>query len=143
MSLLADLRNGTYGIRFHPPPVFALEVDEGTFASFRDEEHRVDWSLEFSPLIVDLSPNQDDVLREDRRIDTTAVFESCFESGRQRQDSSAVVQGGDLTESFGFPPERLLSVPRTKRDPAWSPVVSVARVTFGGVPALQVIYRMA
>lgn len=143
MSLLANLRNGTYGIQFHPPPVFALEIDEETFASFRDEEHRVDWYLEFSPLIVDLSPNQDDVLREDLRIETTAVFESCFESGRQRQDSSVGVQGKDITESCGLSDDCLFSVPRTKQDPAWSPVVSVARVTFAGVPALQVIYRMA
>ncbi|MBH0203884.1 MAG: hypothetical protein HP496_16695, partial [Nitrospira sp.] len=130
MSLLADLRHGTYGIQFNPPPPFALEVDKDTFASFRDEDHRVDWYLEYSPLIVDLSPSLEEILRADLHIDTTAVFESCFESSRHRQDSSAGT-------------ERSLSLPRTKREPTWSPVISVHRVTLGGVPALQVIYRMA
>lgn len=46
MSLLADLRNGTHGFRFIPPPLFNLEIDQDSIAAFRDEEHRVDWFLE-------------------------------------------------------------------------------------------------
>ena len=128
MTLLADLRSGTYGLRFNPPSSLDLEVDQDTFTSLRDEEHRVDWYLEFSPVIVDLSIGHDDILREDLRIDTIAVFESYFEKSRKGSGSSAA--------------ESLFSEPRTRREPTWSPVVSVERITFCGVPALEVIHRL-
>lgn len=139
MSLLDDLRSGTCGVRFNPPPSLRLEADRDSFASFRDEEHRVDWYLEFSPLIVDLSIGHEDVLREDLRIDTVAAFESFFELGLQ---SSTAGQAVGRTESAQAAAENILSAPRTKKDPTWSPLVSVERVSFGGVPALEVIHRL-
>jgi hypothetical protein len=125
MTLLADLHSGTHGIRFNPPFPLQLELDQDTIAAFRDQEHRVDWYLEFSPLIVDLSARHDDVLREDLHIDTATVFESYFKKVEQGRNSN----------------ESIMSVPLTKRDPTWSPVIS-ERVTIGGVPALTVIHRL-
>lgn len=142
MSLLTDLRSGTSGIRFTPPPSFILEDDRDTVASFRDEEHRVDWYLEFSPLIVDLSMRHDDILREDLRIDTTAVFESYFERSVGAPGRSTAAQTGDTMRSSADSAEWANYGPRTRREPTWSPVVSVERVTFCGVPALEVIHRL-
>jgi hypothetical protein len=121
MTLLADLRSGTYGLRFNPPSSLDLEVDQDTVTSFRDEEHRVDWYLEFSPLIVDLSIGHDDILREDLRIDTMAVFESYFEKSRKGSGSSAATPPVNPTGSAAAAAESLFSVPRTRRE---SPVVS-------------------
>lgn len=143
MTLLADLRRGTYGLRFNPPSSLDLEVDQDTFTSFRDEEHQVDWYLEFSPLIVDLSIGHDDILREDLRIDTIAVFESYFEQSRKGSGSSAAPPPLHPTGSAAAAAERLFSEPRTRREPTWSRVVSVERITFFGVPALEVIHRLA
>lgn len=142
MTLLADLRSGTYGLRFNPPSSLDLEVDQDTFTSFRDEEHRVDWYLEFSPLIVDLSIRHDDILREDLRIDTTAVFESYFERSVGAPGRSPAAQTGDTMGSSADSAEWAHVGPRTRREPTWSPVVSVERVTFCGVSALELIHRL-
>ncbi len=141
MTLLADLHNGTHGIRFNPPSSLQLEVDHDTIAAFRDEEHRVDWYLEFSPLIVDLSARYDDLLREDLHIDTVTVFESYFKKSRQKSeafDSGQILDPG----SVGSSSDSIMSMPRTRRDPTWSPVVSAERVSIGGVPALALIHRL-
>ena len=144
MSFLADLRIGTYGIQFIPPFSWRLEVDRDRFASFRDEAHRVDWHLEFYPLIVDLSIECEEMLEEDLRRDTTAVFESFFRSRESPECASTVAACAESTASPGVTVDRvpIHSLPRTTSDPTWSPVVSVERVWIGGAPALLVIHRL-
>ena len=144
MGFLADLRVGTYGLQFIPPSSWQLEVDRDQFASFRDEAHRVDWYLEFYPLIVDHSIEHDVVLREDLHCDTTAVFESFFTSRESPEGGSHTpadaAHTGSLDTTAGVAQNLLL--PRTKRDPTWSPVVSFKHVWIGGAPALEVIHRL-
>ncbi|MBS0151500.1 MAG: hypothetical protein JSR31_11215 [Nitrospira sp.] len=142
MSLLTDLRAGIHGLQFTPPSLWQLDADEDAFASFRDATHRVDWYLEFSPLIVDLSIKQDEVLREDLRRDTIAVFESYFEMAKTKSAVSPLEQGADLDAVTRETVHNLLSLPRTKRDPSWSPVVSIERATISDVPVLVVIHRL-
>lgn len=125
MTLLADLRSGTYGLRFNPPPSFNLEVDQDTIAAFQDEEHRVDWFLEFSPLIVDLSIRYDEILRKELHIDTVTVFESYFKKSRQQAVASAPAQI-DPTGPVGSPLKTACLCRR--RDPTWAPVHSLDRI---------------
>ncbi|MBL8073428.1 MAG: hypothetical protein JNL29_03595 [Nitrospira sp.] len=142
MSLLADLHAGIHGLQFTPPSSWQLDADQDEFASFRDATHRVDWYLEFSPLIVDLSNRHDEVLREDLRRDTITVFESYFEMGKTESPVPPVEQGADMDAVTRETVRNLLSLPRTKRDPNWSPVVSIERATISGVPVLVVIHRL-
>src|SRR5262249_55272419 len=141
-TLLADLRAGIHGLQFTPPSSWQLDADRDGFASFRDATHRVDWYLEFSPLIVDLSIKYDEVLREDLRLDTITVFESYFEIGNRESPVPLVEQSADVHAVSQETMQNLLSVPRTKQDPTWSPVVSIERVTISDVPALAVIHRL-
>lgn len=142
MPLLSDLRRGTHGIRFTPPSHWGLDTDQDTFASFRDTAHRVDWYLEFSPLIVDLSIRHDAVLRDDLRLDTIAVFESYCEMARQESGSPSPASVADQAEAVVSAAERIRALPRTRREPTWSPVVSVERATFAEVPVLVVVHRL-
>ena len=142
MSLLADLHAGSHGLQFTPPSSWQLDADEDAFVSFRDATHRVDWYLEFSPLIVDLSTRHDELLREDLRHDTITVFESYFAMAKTESPIPPVEQGADLDAVTRETVHNLLSLPRTKRDPNWSPVVSIERATISDVPVLVVIHRL-
>ena len=142
MSLLADLHAGSHGLQFTPPSSWQLDADEDAFVSFRDATHRVDWYLEFSPLIVDLSTRHDELLREDLRHDTITVFESYFAMAQTESPIPPVEQGADLDAVTRETVHNLLSLPRTKRDSNWSPVVSIERATISDVPVLVVIHRL-
>ena len=142
MSLLADLHAGSHGLQFTPPSSWQLDADEDAFVSFRDATHRVDWYLEFSPLIVDLSTRHDELLREDLRHDTITVFESYFAMAQTESPIPPVEQGADLDAVTRETVHNLLSLPRTKRDSNWSPVVSTERATISDVPVLVVIHRL-
>jgi len=92
--------------------------------------------------MVDLSTRHDDVLRENLRIDTIAVFESYFARGGPGPSASTMAQTIEPAESAAGSAERIVFGPRTRREPTWSPVVSVERVISCGVPAFEVIHRL-
>jgi hypothetical protein len=123
MTFLADLRDGTHGIRVALPSSMRVERDIEREALLQDDSHSVTWHLALGWAMVDLRKDYVALLRSDLAREARWAFEDTL---RSRHAEAGVPQG----------------TPRTS-DTEWSPLVSVEDATVSGADALIVIHRLA
>jgi len=124
VGFLDQIRAGDLGARAHFGVDHEQLEEAANAALLRDPERRVAWEIAFVPYRLDLREASADVLRADVEAEARAAFEATWE------------QLGAEENAAERPPIRT-------SDPAWSPVVSMDRITLDDAPALRVIHRMS
>src|SRR5258708_5717958 len=123
MAFLADLRDGTHGIRVAVPSSMRVERDIEREVLLHDDSHSVNWHMALGWAMVDFSKDHLGLLKSDLEREARWAFEETFHA-----------RHGEV----GVPP----GAPRTS-DTEWSPLVFVEEATVSGAESLVVIHRLA